>query len=257
MSYYVLGNGGCSEGYRSFGPRSINHIRTSADDAFCLSAGMVDVPCTSVPFFDDFDYCGSYDDPDPARWTAADRINCHYKRIVLSIGRDYGGNMRFGTIRTWPMAVDGPAIISYTVNKNYVSTGQYLKVEYFDSDLYEWHLLQAIPATTGQAGWASYEFEVPVDGYGDYFSLRFTGSGGVAGSGSWLIEDVGVTPVPCLSFDGDNDTDLGDLVVLAAAWLSMDGGPMWNADCDIGEPADGVIDIRDLSVFVGDWLCGK
>ncbi|MBN2212429.1 MAG: hypothetical protein JW709_13610 [Sedimentisphaerales bacterium] len=250
--------GGCSEGFCSFGPYSVNSIRTAAAGASCLSPGTVGVPCTSVPFFDDFSYCGYYDVPDPARWTAADRIDCHYGKIVLKIGKDYGGNMRFGTLRTRPMAVTGPATISYQVNPNYAPTGQYLKVEYFDSALYTWHLLQSIPATTGQAGWTPYEHPMPLDGYGDYFALRFTGYGNTVGSYSWLIDDVGVTPAPCLgSFDGDNDVDLEDFAILAAAWLSTEGEPTWNADCDISDPTDGVININDLMAFASNWLCGK
>lgn len=250
--------GGCSEGFRSFCPFSVNRIRTGAGQAACLSPGTVDIPHTSVPFFDDFSYCGSYDAPDPARWTAADRIDCHYGKIILKIGQDYGGNMRFGTIRTRPMTVASAATVSYQVNTNYVPTGQYLKVEYFDSELYEWHLLQSIPAMTGQAGWTLYEHPLPLDGYGDYFALRFSGSGGTTGSYKWLIDDVGVTPLPCLAnFDGDEDVDTADFVILASAWLSTEGESNWNSLCDIFEPADGVIDIEDMLVFITDWLCGK
>lgn len=250
--------GGCSEGFCSFGPYSVNRIRTSAAGAWCLSAGTVGVPCTSVPFFDDFSYCGYYDVPDPARWTAADRVDCHYQKLVLKIGRDYGGNMRFGTVRTRPMAVNGPATISYRVNTNYVPTGQYLKVEYFDSILYEWHLLQSIPATTGQAAWTQYEHAVPADGYGDYFALRFTADGNTVGSYKWMIDDVGVAPAPCVGdFDGDQDVDMQDFAIITSAWLSEEGDPTWNAQCDISDPADGVIDADDVLVLISDWLCGK
>ncbi|MBN1845334.1 MAG: hypothetical protein JW810_06590 [Sedimentisphaerales bacterium] len=250
--------GGCSEGFRSFGPLSANRIRMGAVGASCLSPGTVGVPCTYLPFFDDFGYCGYYDVPDPARWTAADRVDCYYGKIVLRIGKDYGGNMRFGTLRTRPMAVTAPATISYRVNTNYVPTGQYLKVEYLDSQLYAWHVLQSIPATTGQAGWASHEHPMPLDGYGDYFALRFTGYGGTMSSCSWLIDDVAITPLPCVaSLDGDDAVDAEDFAILAAAWLSTEGESLWNNDCDLSEPADGVIDLRDVLVFLNDWLCGK
>jgi hypothetical protein len=56
------------------------------------------------------------------------------------------------------------------------------------------------------------------------------------------------------NLDGDGDVDLHDYTVLAAAWRTREGQPRWNADCDIGVPADRVVDLRDLAVFVADWL---
>ncbi len=47
-----------------------------------------------------------------------------------------------------------------------------------------------------------------------------------------------------------------DFSVLAAAWLSEPNQPAWNPACDISEPNDGIIDEKDMSVFVQDWLTG-
>jgi len=55
-------------------------------------------------------------------------------------------------------------------------------------------------------------------------------------------------------FDNNGRVDFKDFAVLAAAWLSQSGQPNWNADCDISEPSDGIIDERDLKVFCDNWL---
>ncbi len=59
------------------------------------------------------------------------------------------------------------------------------------------------------------------------------------------------------SFDDDCDVDLDDYAIFAAAWLTTEGQPGWNADCDISIPADNIINLRDLLVFVENWLAGK
>jgi len=56
--------------------------------------------------------------------------------------------------------------------------------------------------------------------------------------------------------DKDGGVEFDDFVLLAAAWESSEGGAGWNADCDISEPSDGVIDIGDLSVLCENWLSG-
>jgi sugar lactone lactonase YvrE len=55
-------------------------------------------------------------------------------------------------------------------------------------------------------------------------------------------------------FDNNGRVDFKDFAVLAAAWLSKPGDANWNADCDISEPSDGIIDERDLKVFCDNWL---
>ncbi len=58
------------------------------------------------------------------------------------------------------------------------------------------------------------------------------------------------------NFDGDCDVDLLDFAILSAAWLSQEGEGRWNPVCDINQPADQVIDMQDLEVFVSHWLEG-
>jgi sugar lactone lactonase YvrE len=55
-------------------------------------------------------------------------------------------------------------------------------------------------------------------------------------------------------FDNNGRVDFKDFAILAAAWLSKPEDANWNADCDISEPSDDVIDERDLKVFCENWL---
>ena len=53
-------------------------------------------------------------------------------------------------------------------------------------------------------------------------------------------------------FDTDFDVDADDCNILAAAWLSINGQPAWNAVCDISEPFDR-IDMQDFAAFCAEW----
>ena len=67
---------------------------------------------------------------------------------------------------------------------------------------------------------------------------------------------IEINAVPLGDFDRSGEVDLVDFAVLALAWATAEGEPAYNADCDISEPADGVIDLFDLDVFCGNWLAG-
>ena len=75
----------------------------------------------------------------------------------------------------------------------------------------------------------------------------------------WGIDDVQIIGVLTDEgilgdFEPDCDVDFYDFTVLASAWLSSPSDDNWNPDCDIYETAGPVIDMRDLSEFVGNWL---
>jgi hypothetical protein len=55
-------------------------------------------------------------------------------------------------------------------------------------------------------------------------------------------------------FEPDGDVDLYDFAILASAWLSTPDDNNWNATCDISDPNDNVINMRDLAVFANNWL---
>lgn len=67
-----------------------------------------------------------------------------------------------------------------------------------------------------------------------------------------------ISTVPAQPMTGDFKPDcivnLYDISVFALAWQSRPGDSNWDADCDIHVTAIPVIDMRDLSVFVGNWL---
>jgi hypothetical protein len=58
-------------------------------------------------------------------------------------------------------------------------------------------------------------------------------------------------------FEPDEDVDLHDFAVFAAAWLSDPGDSNWNPVCNISNPKDSIVDYYDLRVFVSNWLYGR
>ncbi len=55
-------------------------------------------------------------------------------------------------------------------------------------------------------------------------------------------------------FDHNGTVDLADFAILAAAWQSTSGDPLWNAACDLAAPADNTIDLSDLAAYLDYWL---
>jgi hypothetical protein len=72
----------------------------------------------------------------------------------------------------------------------------------------------------------------------------------VNGTGIELVNVPGLIG----DLDDDNDVDLEDFAIFAAAWLSQPGDANWNAACDISIPSDGVVDVLDLAIFCDNWL---
>ncbi len=68
-----------------------------------------------------------------------------------------------------------------------------------------------------------------------------------------LISEVSAEPMPG-DFKPDCNVDMYDISVFALAWNSRPGDSNWDADCDLYATVEPVIDMRDLSVFVGYWL---
>jgi len=55
-------------------------------------------------------------------------------------------------------------------------------------------------------------------------------------------------------FNVSGTINLVDFSVFSAAWLSREGDSNWNVLCDISNPPDDVIDLRDLSELLNLWL---
>jgi len=58
-------------------------------------------------------------------------------------------------------------------------------------------------------------------------------------------------------FSENNQVDLFDYAIFGNAWHSQPGDDNWNDKCNISEPADNVIDEKDLAKFCENWLFGK
>jgi len=68
-----------------------------------------------------------------------------------------------------------------------------------------------------------------------------------------LISEVLAEQMPG-DFKPDCNVDMYDVSVFALAFNSRPGDSNWNEDCDLYVTVEPVIDMRDLSVFVGYWL---
>ena len=55
-------------------------------------------------------------------------------------------------------------------------------------------------------------------------------------------------------FNYNCQADLPDLLVMAEAWASRPNDPAWNRFCNIGDPHDDRIDLRDLAALAEHWL---
>lgn len=55
-------------------------------------------------------------------------------------------------------------------------------------------------------------------------------------------------------FDNNCSVDFFDFSILARAWMTQKGEPGWDGVCNISDPLDKVIDMRDLAVLADNWL---
>lgn len=119
----------------------------------------------------------------------------------------------YDTMRTIMLTADSPTTISYWTNHRGVESGKRLCVEYFDSNAFQWRILQDIISDgVSDSTFDHHEHELPADGYGDFLMVRFTPWGPFIGfSDKWYVDDVLIdaagAPGDC---DGDGDLDLFD-----------------------------------------------
>jgi hypothetical protein len=267
----------CAGGFASFGPYEISQIRNFAASRSCLSNGIVNIPTTTLPFFDDFSYVpSSYGQSRPLDathgWTAADRAKAICwntggnppKSMRLTVEKYSNLNFgftRYGTVRTMPMVLGGPAKVMYKVCQYDVEAGQMLKVEYLNSSLWLWQPLDSITSTGGtnpSTTFVQREFTLPLDAMGRYFAVRFSALGTTEATKTtswWYVDDVSITELQNLAdINGDKRVDLQDWAICAAAWLSNEGDPAWNPACNLKQPPDTIINLDDFKVWVENWL---
>jgi hypothetical protein len=74
-------------------------------------------------------------------------------------------------------------------------------------------------------------------------------------SSGFDVEAVGLLYEQQLRGDVNLDgvVDWEDLRMLGSAWQSHFGQRRWRQRCDIGEPGDLVVDLRDFAVLARDW----
>ena len=60
-----------------------------------------------------------------------------------------------------------------------------------------------------------------------------------------------------VDINNDCGVDFKDFVRLASAWLTMMGEDKFKSECDISDPPDELIDIKDLGVLAENWLLNK
>ena len=264
--------GGCSGANQSFGPWEIKRLRAGMARKTCLSSGTVDIPVTTLPFFDDFSYVkSSYGQIAPLDethgWTAADRAEAicdgpwsnFPKYMLIEIERAWNLDFtKYGTVRTLPMVLDGIAKVAYKVCQNDVQAGQMLKVEYFNSSLWQWQPLESISSNGVQTNnFVLHEASVPADGIGPYFAVRFSAYGDSVATRScrWYVDDVSITELSNpADINGDKKVNLEDWAICAAAWLSQESDPSWNPACNLKQPPDTIINLDDFKVWVENWL---
>jgi hypothetical protein len=104
-----------------------------------------------------------------------------------------------------------------------------------------------------------------LDGHNRFFDDPNTAD---TGAGTGPIVDMGAYefgpscgdtdhPYPIGDMNSDCEVDITDVVILALAWLSEDGGDRWNPACNLYE-ADSIIDASDFAILGAHWLeCTK
>lgn len=61
-------------------------------------------------------------------------------------------------------------------------------------------------------------------------------------------------PIPLKGdFDCDHVVGFPDLAILCSAWLSGPGGGAWDRACDMSDPGDDFIGMKDFDAFAGQW----
>jgi len=133
-------------------------------------------------------------------------------------------------------------LIDFSFNNNIISqaqTGFYIYYDVGDID-------RIITIVTDQAVHSN-----PLD-------WDFWAGGGSYWGGGWLprIKLIGTVPIEPIigDFDLSCDVKLPDFAILASTWMTRQGDTNYNASCDIYNPKDNKVNLKDLSVFASHWL---
>jgi hypothetical protein len=232
--------GSCSGGIHSFGPVSLDRMGGYRDELDCLETLDVDVTRTELPFFDDFSASG---DVNPALWTAADQHLRISGRLELEHGDTYSVQ-ELGTIRTHFMSMPGAGEVSFQWRTRGVPAGQLLKVEYFDSDTWQWVSLADLVSPGIDSVYATETLATPASAAGDFFALRFS-AWGYSGdyNDEWHLDNVSITsdtsPVPDLPPAGVERP-------LISGLAPNPFNPRTTVMLDVDRPGPVTVEVRDL-----------
>jgi C1A family cysteine protease len=73
-------------------------------------------------------------------------------------------------------------------------------------------------------------------------------------SANFCLKALAIDTARLGDFNRNGNINLVDFTIFAQAWLSNQGDDNWNSDCDIYYPADSTINLKDLKIFLKNWL---
>ena len=144
-----------------------------------------------------------------------------------------------------------PLFVSFWSEHRQVEAGKELLIEYYSELDQAWNILDTLVSTgENQTEFDFYEYEMPLDAYGDQLQVRFSFQGDA--SDSWYLDDIGVGTEPaggCLAdFNADGMLSILDFVAFQVAFAAGEDA----ADCN----ADGVLSVLDFVCFQQAFVAG-
>jgi subtilisin family serine protease len=144
-----------------------------------------------------------------------------------------------------------PFYLSFYSEHRQVEAGKSLNVEFFSELQQDWLLLDEIVSDgVTQNEFDFFEYEMPVNAYGDTLQIRFTFDGDAADD--WYLDDIGVSTTPagaCFAdFNADGSLSILDFVAFQTAFSAGDDA----ADCN----DDGSLSVLDFVCFQQAFLAG-
>jgi hypothetical protein len=144
-----------------------------------------------------------------------------------------------------------PIYVSFFSEHRQVEAGKTLTVEYFSELQQAWLLLDEIVSDgVTQNQFDFFEYEMPLNAYGDTLQIRFSFDGDA--SDDWYLDDIAVGTTPaggCFAdFNADGSLSILDFVAFQLAFGAGDD----EADCN----ADGSLSVLDFVCFQQAFLAG-